>query len=403
MATWSPEVIDAALREGDDLADRTVAAVVAERGLDGAIELLTSLVEQLGVPGDHPALDAYLAATGRPAGPPDPEAMRLAERMFEAHGWVFFGLLGCASLPEGYVVPDITRVLATTQQLTQHVHRRLWETIQFTLDVTQPGGLDAGGEGIRSIQKVRLLHATVRFLLTHEPPDDLHRHVPRHGYAVSLLRRPWDPDGELPLNQAYLAATVTGFSFVPLRGLERLGYDRVTRAEQEAYLARWNIVGELLGVRPDLLAWTMDDSQDLLDAVREPRKAHTPDGEALTAALVDFMTDEVPRWAAPMRAMPRLMIFSVCDPDTPALLGLTRTRWERLLGGPLLRVMRWWGGREDDLMRDLPPLAAGMRLVFNRLCRGMISRDRGWERGRFQVPPAMLARWGVDDPSDRAA
>jgi hypothetical protein len=60
-----------------------------------------------------------------------------------------------------------------------------------------------------------------------------------------------------------------------------------------------------------------------------------------------------------------------------------------------MRVMRWWGHTQDRTLKDVPPLASGMRLLFRGLCRDMLRRERGWERGRFTVPPELLRHWNA--------
>ena len=64
------------------------------------------------------------------------------------------------------------------------------------------GALDAGGAGIRSAQKVRLMHDAVRHL---------------------ILEHGWDPALGLPINQEDQLGTLLTFSAVILDGLRKLG------------------------------------------------------------------------------------------------------------------------------------------------------------------------------------
>jgi hypothetical protein len=392
---WGQDLIEAARQEGDELADATVDAVVADLGRAGALALLRTVIDTEDLPGDHPALAAYLAATGELPEPVDRARLATAESMFQAHGWTAFCLLGCASLPEGYVVPEIGKVLGSTLQLQQHVHRRLWETIQFTLDVMQPGGLEPGGPGIRSIQKVRLLHALVRRHLRDTASTEERAAGPATNLGAVLQRTPWDPAWGVPVNQAYMAGTVLAFSFIVLRGLERLGYDLVSEAEQEAYLYRWKLVGGLLGVRTDLLASTMAEADELFRAIRDPRMAKSAEGTALAAALVGFMEGRVPRWLPVAKPFPRLIITGVCDPATPPMLDIRLSRLEQAVARPTMRVMRWWGRSADDGLRHMPPVASAMRYLFRRTSRDMLDRPRGAERGEYTIPPALVEAWGI--------
>ena len=56
--------------------------------------------------------------------------------------------------------------LTFSRRLGHDADRRVGETAQFVLAVTAPGSLDPCGRGIRKIQKVRLLHAAIRYLIS---------------------------------------------------------------------------------------------------------------------------------------------------------------------------------------------------------------------------------------------
>ena len=90
--------------------------------------------------------------------------------MFLRYGLTSFGILACASLPECYVLRDVAAVLGTTQRLDAHARRRIFETAMMVLAVMAEGGLAPGGGGIRVVQKVRLMHAAVRYLILSPPP-----------------------------------------------------------------------------------------------------------------------------------------------------------------------------------------------------------------------------------------
>ncbi|MBK8044673.1 MAG: DUF2236 domain-containing protein [Haliscomenobacter sp.] len=76
------------------------------------------------------------------------------------------------------------------------------ETAQFVIDVLSPGGLSPAGKGVRSAQKVRLIHASIRHF---------------------LKQRGWDTEdlGE-PLNQEDKAGTLMAFSALLLDGFKMM-------------------------------------------------------------------------------------------------------------------------------------------------------------------------------------
>jgi hypothetical protein len=392
-SSWTAAGIDRASQEGDELADDTINALVGELGPTAALELLESLIESGEVPTEHPALEEYM----HNATPPDwadEKQIKRAGDFFATYGWTAFTLLGCASLPEGYVVPAIDHVLVTTTQLEQHVHRRLWETIQFTVDVMQPGGLDEDGPGIRSAQRVRLLHGLVRHLLLSEESIDVAA-AARPSMGKALLERTWDPSWGHPINQAQMAGTVLAFSYVILRGLDRLGYTAMEEEDRAAYLHRWNVVGHIMGVRDDLMASTMDEAEALFDSIRTPRMARSDEGIALSRALIGFMQDRVPVWMPFAKPLPRMLMTELCDAKTIEVLDIKVGRHERTMLAPMLQIMQWWGRNEEHALQELAPLRTGTRWMFDRVGRHLLSAPRGGRRGQFTVPEELRQQWGL--------
>jgi hypothetical protein len=62
-----------------------------------------------------------------------------------------------------------------THRLINHPFRRIVETAQFVLDVMAPDGLGHSGRGVRSAQKVRLMHAAIRHLILAAEGMDVRR------------------------------------------------------------------------------------------------------------------------------------------------------------------------------------------------------------------------------------
>ena len=100
----------------------------------------------------------------------------------------------------------------------------------------------------------------------------------------------------MPLSQLQLAGTVLAFSYVILRGLDRLGYEGIEDADQDAYLYRWNVVGHVMGVHDDLLAGSFAEADAHFEAIRTPLMGRSDDGVKLANALVNFMQGQVPGW-----------------------------------------------------------------------------------------------------------
>jgi hypothetical protein len=196
----------------------------------------------------------------------NPELLAQGAAFFDRHAQTIMSLLGFLSLPYCYAAADGARVLYRSQRIQADTTRRLAETAHFVLSVTGPAAFAPGGPGFDMVRQVRLMHAAVRY------------HIGRSGR--------WDEAAwGLPINQEDMAGTNLAFSFIVLRGLRRLGIP-VDPAAAQAYLHLWNVVGWLMGVRPELLPATEREADrlDRLIADRHFKKSEI--GVALTASLV---------------------------------------------------------------------------------------------------------------------
>ena len=208
-----------------------------------------------------------------------------AEEFFLLNGISSATQLSCASLPECYIMRYGTEVLAFTKFLQIDPARRIRETAQMIMSVMCPGGLvaDGGvGVGVRATQKVRVMHAVIRYMVEHDP-----------GTAAN----PTDPALRKklgrPINQEDLAFTLLTFLYVAVRSYVKLGV-RMTQAEKNDYVHCWNVVGFLMGIREDLLPADYEQSQKLYDAIREHQAGASKAGQALTTALMNLLEQMVP-------------------------------------------------------------------------------------------------------------
>jgi hypothetical protein len=118
------------------------------------------------------------------------------EDVFGEFGLHLVAALFCASLPECYAVAKGAHVLVFTARMSKHPFRRIVETAQFVIDVMSPDGLGEYGMGLRTAQKIRLMHAAIRHLCK--------------------TQADWNPDCGEPINQEDLAGTLMTFSTVAL-------------------------------------------------------------------------------------------------------------------------------------------------------------------------------------------
>lgn len=371
---WSDAALDRMQFEADPLADRAVAALLRPwLGLQGApapagliesnadqwrrlaaVSKLfegwtcnASVVDWHAPPGTPPdvaqAVESYLRdAPGLPAWA-DPAQIARAEALFMDNGVLSCTLLFCASLPECYVIPDLSQALHCTGQLEAHTEYRIRATAAMIFPVMMDGGLTtAQGAGRAQVLKVRLIHATIRHLILRGTPDETlarlgHARQPA-GQAVvpplpalqggrdmhqALFAHGWDVgrDG-LPCNQEELAYTLLTFGYVYLRGMRTLGL-KLPDADERACLHAWNVMAHMLGVRDDLMAHTMEAAESLF--LRMQKRGRTdrfsPDPRPhLGRALMRTMERMIPlRLAKPF---PRLLTRHLCGKHTARNIGI---------------------------------------------------------------------------------
>lgn len=175
-------------------------------------------------------------------------------------------VLGAKSLIAGYAAPAGNKPLVLSGRLQNGPHRRLAETSRFVYEVSRPGGLKPGGDGIVAAVTVRLIHAQVRHM------------IDRHA--------PWDDDWGAPINQHDMMATLLLFSNVWQEGLETLGL-QPSDGEAEDHVALWRYVGYLMGVNQELLPATRAEAGRYADFIELTQDTPDDDARRLTRAFLD--------------------------------------------------------------------------------------------------------------------
>lgn len=368
-ARWSEAYLDQMRTVGDPPADEVVAELFSSRGFGEARELLATLISNSqSVPADLPAgLKAYLEATAQVA-VLDSQATHAGQLVFAKYGPEILLLLAFYSLPASYAARKGVQVLYRTGYLNHRPNRRVFETAQMVIDVFTPGGLDPLGRGIRTAQKVRLLHATVRFLLRHDPQD------------------PWPAELDMPINQEDLAGTLMVFVHLVIEGLIRMGLD-VTAQEQQAYLDTWSVIARVMGVRDELIPTDPHGAALLCMRIQQRQIEICPEGKAMVDALLETMSRNFPpghsrRWPAAL--MRHFLPEEVADgfglPSYPAMefrlnLRATFTRWTF----PVLERL------------DQRP----WRKFLMRVVESVILHELNEHHPDFKLPTSLHASWRV--------
>ena len=336
----------------------------------------------------------------------DARQIERAEKLFMEHGALSCILLFCASLPECYVIPDLSAVLHTSGQLEQNAEYRIRSTAAMIFPVMMHGGLAARGAGVAQVLKVRLIHATIRNLILHGSPGEALEslHTDRNGRVPPaatlpqggrgalfqmLYARGWDTAAHgLPCNQEELAYTLLTFGYVFLRSLRRLGIG-LRPADEEAYLHAWNVVGHVLGIDRTLMVDTMDQGQALMAQMQARGRASpvTPDPRpTLGQALMATMENALP-WGI-VKPFPRLMTRYLCGRATATDLGLSQPV-------PLPSALLFWGvlllaRTVDAVVRRFRPRFSIVRALTRILGYHFMSRVLMNQTRPLQLPTGLL-------------
>ena len=294
--------------------------------------------------------------------------------MFCEFGPALVVVLLCASLPECYGCGKGAHVLDMTNRLSGQAHRRIFETAQFLMDVMAPGGMAPGGYGIRTTQKVRLMHGAIRHMASRN--------------------KEWNTEWGLPINQEDLAGTLMTFAIVAIDGLAKIGI-ALSPAQAEAYLHAWKNVGHVLGIEPDMLPNDVEDARALMNAIRQHQHQRTDAGIALMSALTDFMDGLV--MEAMMEGLLNALVWHLSGDEVAELLAVKRPDWEKVLIGPLSAV-NWLSARLEHRSAVAAKVAG---LVNLKVIEALVFVERGGTRPPFRIPETLCDEWQLS-PNARA-
>jgi hypothetical protein len=378
---WTDELLNEKRLQGDQLADDAVDELFKRGDVQAVNNLMRGLVsnDQL-VPAGLPVeIQKYLAATPL-ALPPwaDQAKIERGQKLFEALGLQISLCLFCASLPSAYAAAKGVKVLSRTAQLETNTRRRIMETGQFLINVLAVGSFEPQGQGFRTIQHVRLMHAAVRKMIEG-------RNTQRPGL--------WDPNWGIPINQEDLAGTMLSFSYVPVESLPRLGVD-VSTDDKEAYLHLWNVIAHLLGVDDDLRVDGIDDATALVETIRRRQFRASPEGREMTAALMELLDELTPGQEFDKTIPP--LIRHLAGDTIADMLAVPPSKFTDDLGR-LTRIGNWfWVRIFGKSLRNSPryQLVSDLVRPFGReLMLGLFALQRGGVRAAFDIPDHLAKRW----------
>ena len=371
--------------EGDPTADTVIAAhAAAHPGLEPK-DLVHAIGRHAALPSAHrsPAIDSYLVATPPLPSWSCPSKLEQAAAFFDERGIEIGSTLFCASLPEAYAGARGARVLTLTAQLVTNPVRRIYETAQMIIDAMSPNGLDVGAAGYQEIRRVRLMHAAVRHLILNSPDVERTRDLALADGDGDVPPRRWYTLDGIPLNQEDLLGTLMSFTTVVFAALKRQGISYDT-AGADAYLHRWCVIGDLLGIRSDLLPIGLDDAWALDALIRQRQQRRSLDAPYLARPLVAALQRSIR--LPGMASLPPSLIRYYCGDKVAAINGITRGGWTALLLDPLRHVFELLHRvQQHRLVANLT------RQLTAAFLRDFEQQDRG-DRRPFRIPERLNER-----------
>lgn len=306
---YTTEYMDSLRLRGDELAD-TVVRSLFENGEAQKFNTLMRWFSTSGQPlppGLPEVAREYLEATSVPPDWVDWDVMEVARQFFVDNNAHISMALAFGSMPSGYATPPLARLLSQTHGLA-YPARRMAETGQFTVYLMQPDSFQAGGRFIPAAQKVRLVHAAVRY------------HLRKEGL--------WDEETwGLPICQEDMVGAQMGFSVFVLDCLHRL-HIHMSPEGAEAYYYAWKVTGALLGVDVSAMPSDTTAGRAFGDLYLIRHMAPSPEGANLTQQLIKLYQEVVPgTFADPI--VPALIRYLVGD-TVADWLEVPRSPWDNV-------------------------------------------------------------------------
>ncbi|MBL6445635.1 DUF2236 domain-containing protein [Fulvivirga sp. 29W222] len=396
---WSDDFLESKRSETDPIADQVVATII-ESGYEEKInEVFTHLVRNSSFNAKtfsslpkkvSEVVTSYFEETKNLPSWADASLMRTGEEVFTLYGPEIAMILNVKSLPLCYACSKGAKVLYMTGRLTERsgsidpLARRLMETAQMIMNALSPGGMSPQGNGIVTIQKVRLIHASIRYFLLHE------KYNPKG----------WDTDyyGK-PINQEDLAGTLMSFGPLVIQGLKQLGIN-LSNKQVSGFMHSWKVIGYLMGVDDEFLPDTFEEGWDLGIAIMKHQAAESDEGKELTKACINFLKHILPGTA--FDEVPEYMIWyfvqdisKAIDKDLAQFLGV---RGEHDIRSRIVfKLCRLFIIESNRLEEHSDVIALISGMINKKLLQGFLLYYNDHKNVRFYIPPSLQKDWKLHE------
>ncbi|UII31422.1 DUF2236 domain-containing protein [Fulvivirga ulvae] len=396
---WSDDFLESKRSETDPVADNVVATII-ESGYEEKInEVFTHLVRNSSfnaetfssLPGEvNKVVTAYFRETSHLPSWLNTTLMRKGEEVFTLYGPEISMILNVKSLPLCYACSKGAKVLFMTGRLTERsgsidpLARRLMETAQMIMNALSPGGMSPEGNGIVTIQKVRLIHASIRYFLLHEKYN----------------AKGWDTEfyGK-PINQEDLAGTLMSFGPLVLQGLKQLGIS-LTDEQTMGYMHCWKVIGYLMGIDEEFLPDTFEEGWELGVTIMKHQAAESEHGKELTRSCINFLKHILPGTA--FDEVPEYMIWyfvqdisKAIDKDLAQILGVHGEH--DLRSRIVFKLCNLFIIESNKLDEHSVVIRLISGLINRKLLQGFLLHYNDHKNVRFYIPPSLQKDWKLHE------
>ena len=378
---FSNEELEAFRNHADPLGDDVIEKIMQTGEGRSISELFNQLIrnndyDKIELPAE---VQAYFESTSVLPAWVDSGKIKIGQSVFAEFGPEICLLLMCKSLPEAYACKKGALVMYQTGRMQEsddgslkRFTRRLMETSQFVVNVCTPGGFGPDGAGLITAQKVRLIHATIRYF------------IKEGGH--------WDAaENGLPINQEDLAGTLQSFSALIIEGLAQLGIT-LTKSQQDGYYHCWRVAGHVVGLADELNPATYEEGLALGYAILDQQKAPSEAGTVLTKAVHDFMAGMMP--GNILDETPAILMRYFLGDKTADILEIEEENG--LFAQVLPKVLKTVFKAEEHLEKKNGLYKEIASRVSLAMLQGMLNYFNDYKGVHFYIPPSLTDNWKLD-------
>jgi hypothetical protein len=162
--------------------------------------------------------------------------------------------------------------------------------------------------------------------------------------------------------------------------LDKLGIV-VRREEQQGFLETWKMIGRIMGVQEAMIPDDMAAAKTLFETIQKRQDRPSPEGKAMTQALIDMLG----KYEIPASALMRHFL----SPELADGFGVEKHSFEE-----------WLIDRAASHRRELDPIAGEVdrrftlvRTIALHLIKGLVTAETGGKRTPFVLPTNLNFAW----------